>query len=224
MLLLIFLPKIMMQRRYAGLSKADQKKMLKMALCVRRNSSKTPSDGIESGHFTGSAYMYANAVQAVRNGSSQYLKHALPSRHVSSESYDKKSSFSVPSQAEHTSQPEQAKRRDSSNRSVQFQSPQDNGGSHPLTIQEESCAPALEKKVECNDESDSPIAGSHTKEPDATTLFQQVLSLKAKESSSLSNEYFLQEFLALVDRSKLSSQEQTALDMARCSLQGVISA
>jgi hypothetical protein len=80
-LLLIFLPKMLMQRRYAGKSKADQKKLMSMAISVRKSSARLQTTPHNTNTIiAGSGYggvgvpnvtaAYAAAARGVHNGSS----------------------------------------------------------------------------------------------------------------------------------------------------------
>jgi len=195
-LLLIFLPKMMMQRRYSGLSKADQRKLISMAMSVRRNSIKAQGAPGEPSALTASAFLHTTPVQAIRNGSSQYMS-----------SHDRKSAgmdihSSLPIEHRDSDPDDTLPKEDQpTEKSVQF-SIKGAGGS------DKDAEPASTGKTNAAEE-----------KVVATALFQQMVAINSKSSTNS-----LEAFLSLVDRNKLNEQEQSALDDVMVSLQATVSA
>ena len=202
-LLLIFLPKMMMQRRYAGLSKADQKKLMIMAMSVNSKSSNGKcsvcgSEDFASSAFRGPSLMQANTVQAIRRGSSQYSRSVVASE---------KSITSSNSTGPHDPHDEKHYK------------------SAPMTLME-SPPPVIDECNEMNADSDvesdcNNRVNGNKQLMDATSLFQQMITVISNKDGTTPT---LESFLNLVDRNKLSEQERTTLDDTILSLQDTVAA
>lgn len=253
-LLLIFLPKYMMQRRYARKSRADQRKLLKMALSVRKSSddnlpgsspearsgsdlvldaadsSRSKKNPIACLHLSGSV----DAPEGSKSGSNKDddhnpISYIMPPLTESAQSYNNaQSTGEQPSPPGSILVTVASPHKDE--RTSETDQQQQSSTGHDV----EECIPssiAGQRKARDNDDQNSPDVVMTT----ATALFRQILSLSESEgeggeksrNSSIGNESpskVVENFLNMVDRSALSQVELTILDDGILLLQSVVTA
>jgi competence protein ComGC len=189
-LLLIFLPKMSMQRQYAGLSESDQRKMINMALAANR---KTASN---FGQSDGSYKSSTDSVPMAQNGSSQCMP----------QSQEKTAACSAPLHDAPSPAGESHLHR-------HINTSTSTSGSKTVSIREDP-----EESGSSNNSPTVEIQSTtHPgQSSDATLLFQNMLQMS---STTCSSEEAFETFLRLLDRSKLSASELSILDRLLRSIQ-----
>jgi hypothetical protein len=198
-LLLIFLPKMMMQVRYAGMSTSDQKKLMNMALSARRSSiRRSVKDASVKDFNSVSGFMFANEVDAIRYASAQYSQVGDTNSRANS-AVARNSSISIG----HT---ESGSQKNETRGETQKSKP-DSQEEEAIPMHVMTSNGSLKLKFDCES------GYLSEKNALATALFLQILAMNNDGTKKS-----LEMFLRLVDRNKLSETEQSVLDATLLSL------